>query len=258
MPVTFRAEDSPRGLWRSLGKRVGCKPSRVRIPHPPPGEKWTLTCGNAVRSDRPGTSSHQISRPLVSVLVSVSGRRFARKHGPPTSRGVRRRSTTCASPNQPAAKASWDARRSNIGSRNCSDQRPLCLDSPPTPRAAPWLRVVVDPLRHGSADLGGGPSHAPGSREWPVGAGSYDCTASHHATAADVRVITGEASLVFTIYSRTCDDLAKFEPALGQSSRRAPAGDDGPPPHTQTHGLLIGPDGQSPAKRLVQTSSKTE
>ena len=36
MPVAFRAEDSPRGLWRSLGKRVGFTPSRVRIPHPPP------------------------------------------------------------------------------------------------------------------------------------------------------------------------------------------------------------------------------
>ena len=34
--VRFRAEDSPRGLWRSLGKRVGFTPSRVRIPHPPP------------------------------------------------------------------------------------------------------------------------------------------------------------------------------------------------------------------------------
>lgn len=29
-------EGSPSGLWRSLGKRVGCKPSRVRIPLPPP------------------------------------------------------------------------------------------------------------------------------------------------------------------------------------------------------------------------------
>ena len=29
-------EDSPSGLWRTLGKRVGCKPSGVRIPHPPP------------------------------------------------------------------------------------------------------------------------------------------------------------------------------------------------------------------------------
>ena len=29
-------EDSPSGLWRTLGKRVGCKLSGVRIPHPPP------------------------------------------------------------------------------------------------------------------------------------------------------------------------------------------------------------------------------
>src|SRR5665647_1391372 len=28
-------EDSPSGLWRTLGKRVGCKPSGVRIPHSP-------------------------------------------------------------------------------------------------------------------------------------------------------------------------------------------------------------------------------
>src|SRR5690625_6884029 len=31
-----RQEDSPSGLWRTLGKRVGLTPSRVRIPHPPP------------------------------------------------------------------------------------------------------------------------------------------------------------------------------------------------------------------------------
>ena len=29
-------ENSPSGLWRTLGKRVGCKPSGVRIPHSPP------------------------------------------------------------------------------------------------------------------------------------------------------------------------------------------------------------------------------
>ena len=34
--VGFPAEDSPRGLWRSLGKRVGFTPSRVRISYPPP------------------------------------------------------------------------------------------------------------------------------------------------------------------------------------------------------------------------------
>src|SRR6201996_1496837 len=34
--VSLPTEDSPSGLWRTLGKRVGGNPSRVRIPHPPP------------------------------------------------------------------------------------------------------------------------------------------------------------------------------------------------------------------------------
>ena len=124
MPVTFRAEDSPRGLWRSLGKRVGCKPSRVRIPHPPPGEKWTLTCGNAVRSDRPGTPSHQISRPLVSVLVSVSGRRFARNtalRGPGAFAGVCRRAPRLINPLRKRV-GMRDARISVAGLARISDR----------------------------------------------------------------------------------------------------------------------------------------
>ena len=36
-------EDSPSGLWRTLGKRVGCKPSGVRIPHPPPPDPGTAS-----------------------------------------------------------------------------------------------------------------------------------------------------------------------------------------------------------------------
>ena len=36
-------EDSPSGLWRTLGKRVGCKPSGVRIPHPPPPNPGTAS-----------------------------------------------------------------------------------------------------------------------------------------------------------------------------------------------------------------------
>ena len=32
----MRLEDSPSGLWRTLGKRVECKLSGVRIPYPPP------------------------------------------------------------------------------------------------------------------------------------------------------------------------------------------------------------------------------
>src|SRR5215218_9165843 len=62
LPVIFRAEDSPRGLWRSLGKRVGCKPSRVRIPHPPPHYgapnrscRGCPRCRGSVRDSRPVT-----------------------------------------------------------------------------------------------------------------------------------------------------------------------------------------------------------
>src|ERR1700760_2776361 len=36
LTVSLPTEDSPSGLWRTLGKRVGGNPSRVRIPHPPP------------------------------------------------------------------------------------------------------------------------------------------------------------------------------------------------------------------------------
>ena len=36
MSVSWPTEDSPRGLGRTLGKRVGGNPSRVRISYPPP------------------------------------------------------------------------------------------------------------------------------------------------------------------------------------------------------------------------------
>ena len=58
-PVRFRAEDSPRGLWRSLGKRVGFTPSRVRIPHPPP----LPTRGNA---DSRRSIRDRLERPSLS------------------------------------------------------------------------------------------------------------------------------------------------------------------------------------------------
>src|SRR5690606_20236590 len=35
-PVSWPTEDSPSGLGRTLGKRVGGNPSRVRISYPPP------------------------------------------------------------------------------------------------------------------------------------------------------------------------------------------------------------------------------
>src|SRR4051794_104592 len=38
-PVACPTEDSPSGLWRSLGKRVGLTPSGVQIPYPPPPDR---------------------------------------------------------------------------------------------------------------------------------------------------------------------------------------------------------------------------
>src|SRR5690606_8041439 len=36
--LCFPTEDSPSGLWRSPGTRVGLTPSGVQIPYPPPQE----------------------------------------------------------------------------------------------------------------------------------------------------------------------------------------------------------------------------
>ena len=53
-------EDSPSGLWRTLGKRVGCKPSGVRIPHPPqvfsPGTAYRCGSGAFLRQHPVSTS----------------------------------------------------------------------------------------------------------------------------------------------------------------------------------------------------------
>jgi hypothetical protein len=97
LPVTFRAEDSPRGLWRSLGKRVGCKPSRVRIPHPPPGGKRALTWKRrSIRSARDVVASHIKAASLSSGLSFRPP--ICAKLGPPTSRGVRRRAPRLINP----------------------------------------------------------------------------------------------------------------------------------------------------------------
>lgn len=63
--VLFAAEDSPSGLGRTLGKRVGGNPSRVRISYPPPvlspgtTLKGPTACGGALR----GSPSHFSSQP---------------------------------------------------------------------------------------------------------------------------------------------------------------------------------------------------
>ena len=46
-PLDCTAEDSPRGLWRTLGKRVGLTPSRVQIPYPPPPQPAATLAGRS-------------------------------------------------------------------------------------------------------------------------------------------------------------------------------------------------------------------
>src|SRR5690606_40465154 len=62
--VPSDADDSPSGLWRTLGKRVGSTPSGVRIPHPPPDEGPVTGRGRGPfvvpgkRADRAGPAGH--------------------------------------------------------------------------------------------------------------------------------------------------------------------------------------------------------
>src|SRR5690348_2847670 len=68
--VSSPAEDSPSGLGRTLGKRVGGNPSRVRISYPPP----RMTSGNA----GPAFAATGPACRLVSFLVSFSLIRLVR------------------------------------------------------------------------------------------------------------------------------------------------------------------------------------
>src|SRR5215469_9528241 len=62
-PVSCPAEDSPSGLGRTLGKRVGGNPSGVRISYPPP----PLTCDDTL-----GSCSRAALPPPARVSFSVS------------------------------------------------------------------------------------------------------------------------------------------------------------------------------------------
>ena len=55
----LRLEDSPRGLGRTLGKRVGGNPSRVRISYPPPLPRSRETAGQSVVSGSTGMSKEE-------------------------------------------------------------------------------------------------------------------------------------------------------------------------------------------------------
>ena len=82
-------EDSPSGLWRTLGKRVGVTASRVRISYPPPGfepRKPLKTFGfrgfALIPSDcrfPPGTLRFGTFGPRPAARVTYRNRRFRKR-----------------------------------------------------------------------------------------------------------------------------------------------------------------------------------
>ena len=69
--VWVHEEDSPSGLWRTPGTRVGLTPSGVQIPHPP---QWNSP-GDSVES--PGLFAF----PGWSAVVCSRGPRLPARHG---------------------------------------------------------------------------------------------------------------------------------------------------------------------------------
>jgi hypothetical protein len=81
LAVTSPAEDSPSGLWRTIGNRVGAdNPSRVQIPHPPPP-----TSTNASHHDRTVNGvravrlSLRLSCPRLRLPADVGGPTWYRR-----------------------------------------------------------------------------------------------------------------------------------------------------------------------------------
>ena len=82
-------EDSPSGLWRTLGKRVGVTASRVRISYPPPGfeprkplESFGFRGFALVPSDcrfPPGSLRLGTSGPRPAARVTYRNRRFRKR-----------------------------------------------------------------------------------------------------------------------------------------------------------------------------------
>lgn len=86
-PVTSVTEDSPSGLGRTLGKRVGGNPSRVRIPYPPhprPDSKPSRRARGVHATFPPARRACDVSRGRAA---SRRGCRGARCRTAPTRQG---------------------------------------------------------------------------------------------------------------------------------------------------------------------------
>ena len=95
---TVCTEDSPSGLWRTLGKRVGCKPSGVRIPHPPPPDPGTCP-GSGVFFAFAAKSPHRRGGALLQrirvfpLVVELEGKNRGTRYEISTTRRGGRRGT---------------------------------------------------------------------------------------------------------------------------------------------------------------------
>ena len=144
-----RLEDSPSGLWRTLGKRVGCKPSGVRIPHPPP--QFPLRSRDSRACEL--TEAHSDVACLRS-LWSVPRRRervAPRESTPPNSFAARRRA--------PAQTQHIGNRPYRTGERGRT--APMASRSRPVLDSFPQYHYSGAPRRH----------PAPHLRRPPVGSG---------------------------------------------------------------------------------------
>ena len=92
--VTSSTEDSPSGLWRSLGKRVGGNPSGVQIPYPPPHSMraptgalicaCTLFRGGVSERPKERASKARVGKLTVGSNPTATAKESLQEQGPPT------------------------------------------------------------------------------------------------------------------------------------------------------------------------------
>ena len=163
--VSFSTEDSPRGLGRTLGKRVGIKPSRVRISYPP--------LSRAVSTpDRPVAVRSGVDRlpALVSFVVSFCVRDLA-------ARALADGSTAHGTDFQQVT-TSWGFHRDASGNTNHAN----------TDWSSGWSSVIGDDDWYRPYSLGQGVT----ADELTGGGSPWLCPCTISSTARPVNDATGE------------------------------------------------------------------
>ena len=159
-------EDSPSGLWRTLGKRVGVTASRVRISYPPPGlepRKPLKTFGfrgfalippdcwfppGTLRFDTFGPDPPRVSHIGTDDSENASGPPPAAC--PPSKPGRAPRAPRAGRSGSPHAPAQFFPSRTPATQRDAPHTAPPSAKVPPDPlRQTPHerIRVPQQPIR---------------------------------------------------------------------------------------------------------------